>query len=192
MKSAANSSSHTTQEPVRGVMQNHRGLVSGCLLFVNLIPQGIVRTAIASPSHRGGAKGNCLVFNKNLFNEVKITTWQWEGGTSSGGGCSCPTVPALGGIHPAGGQLGLCYLHLGGQKPPRAPSLPIPAAGDSPWAPGGPLTPMFCRGKGGAGKGCCVDPHWGGDTPILHEEARQGHSTIPFFSSSVLRFVRGF
>lgn len=47
MKSAANSSSHTTQEPVHGVMQNHRGLVSGCLLFVNLIPQGILRTATA-------------------------------------------------------------------------------------------------------------------------------------------------
>lgn len=29
-------------------------------------------------------------------------------------------------------------------------------------------------------------------TPLLHGEARQGLSTIPFFSSSVLRFVRGF
>lgn len=29
-----------------------------------------------------------------------------------------PLSPALGGMHSAGGHLGLCYLHLGGQKPP--------------------------------------------------------------------------
>lgn len=48
MKSAVNSNSHTTQGPVHGVMQNHCGLVSGCLLFVNLIPQGTVGAATAS------------------------------------------------------------------------------------------------------------------------------------------------
>lgn len=47
MKSAVNSNSHTAQEPVHGVMQKHSGLVSGCLLFVNLIPQGAVRAATA-------------------------------------------------------------------------------------------------------------------------------------------------
>lgn len=47
MKSAVNSNSHTAQEPVRGVMHNHSGLISGCLLFVNFIPQGIAGAATA-------------------------------------------------------------------------------------------------------------------------------------------------
>lgn len=47
MKSAVNS--HVTQKSVHGVMQNLCGLVNGCLLFVDLIPQGTVRAATASP-----------------------------------------------------------------------------------------------------------------------------------------------
>lgn len=132
-------------------MQNHSGLVNGCLLLVNLIQQGVVRAAPAHlPTGVGGAaKGHRLLFNnKMLQGDLKSQQGsRSEAAKQPRGGCLCACSP--GGFAQHRRAARALTPPFGGPEGPTGTSFPFPMAGGILWAPApgqdSPLPPR-CAG----------------------------------------------
>lgn len=141
-------------------MQNHSGLVSGRLLFVNLIHQGAVRAAAArlpTITSGSGEDDRVLFKNKALQENLKLQ----RGSKQRGGRLFSTCSPSPGGVRTLQeGSWGFDTSISETRNPPRHLSA-LPHSwgqplGTSAWL-GQALAPIFCRGhpsKGRPGKGC--------------------------------------